>query len=816
MKSAILLTLALIMTSFSFCQNIISGSVKDKEGKGIQSSTVSLLRSKDSSLAKISLSDKTGKYEFIDIKAGSYLLSISSVGFNKSYSASFEHASENTVVAEMILSPKEKKLGEVTVTAIKPFIETKIDRTIINVESSPTSAGSTALEILEKSPGITVNNDGIISLRGKTGVVVMLDGKPTYMSPADLANLLKNMPASALDQIEIMTNPSAKYDAAGNSGVINIKTKKGRNNGFNGSFMVGATASIYRLEGTTYVVPKSQNSFNFNYKKNKLNFFGNYNPNYFRGRNTFYIDRKFYNAGVFDGTSTQVTKFKFGNTNHTLKLGLDFTANKKNVFGVVVSGFIFNGHPTPQTVSDIKDKDNDLQYRMISNTKNNISFKNITTNLNWKHNFDSAGRELTADFDFVRYNNVSDLLLSTGFYDANGQAFGDPLLLRGNLPSDITIYSFKSDYAMPLKNGRFEAGIKTSFVKNDNLVEYDRQLPDKSWSADSRSNHFIYDENINAVYANLNKKYGKWSLQGGLRLENTMAKGYQVRNDSTFRRDLTNLFPSVFISHEFNKKNQLTLSYSRRITRPNYQDLNPFVYFLDSLSYRVGNPYLLPQFTHNIELSYAYKNSYIFTFNYNNTNNVISQVLKQNTADKITFLTSENVAKFTNIGLSITAPFTVTKWWRLNFFTNIYNNHYKGIYNNDPIDISYTSFMANMTNNFTISKTITGEISGFYRHRGVDQLSINEPVYQMSMGVQKQIIRGKGTLRLNIRDPFAWMRFKNKTEYSDINVQFLGRPDTRQVTSTFTYRFGKNNPSNQARRRNSSPLDEQNRVGQAL
>jgi hypothetical protein len=214
-------------------------------------------------------------------------------------------------------------------------------------------------------------------------------------------------------------------------------------------------------------------------------------------------------------------------------------------------------------------------------------------------------------------------------------------------------------------------------------------------------------------------------------------------------------------------------------------------------------------------LSYAYKNSYIFTLNYNNTNDVISQVLKQNTADKITFLTSENVAKFTNIGLSVTAPFTVTKWWRLNFFTNIYNNHYKGIYNNDPIDISYTSFMANITNNFTISKTIAGEISGFYRHRGVDQLSINEPVYQMSMGIQKQIIKGKGTLRLNIRDPFAWMRFKNKTEYSDINVQFLGRPDTRQITSTFTYRFGKNSPNNQARRRNSSSLDEQNRVGQA-
>ena len=245
-------------------------------------------------------------------------------------------------------------MQEVTVTAKKPFIETKIDKTVVNVDASPTSAGSTALDILEKSPGITVDNDGNISLRGKQGVIVMMDGKQTYLSATDLANLLRNMPASALDQIEIMTNPSSKYDASGNSGIINIKTKKGKNNGFNGSIMLGATTSIYKPDEAFYMIPKTQNSFNFNWRKNKINFFGNYNPNAFRGMNRLTLDSRFLDDNNnTTGYNFTETRFKFGNNNHTLKLGLDWYADKKNIFGIVVSGFTFRGHPTPTSISDL-------------------------------------------------------------------------------------------------------------------------------------------------------------------------------------------------------------------------------------------------------------------------------------------------------------------------------------------------------------------------------------------------------------------------------------------------------------------------------
>lgn len=813
-----LFSIAFLFSFITRAQNgKISGSVKDASNKGIHSATVSLLKSKDSSVAKFVATGKDGQYEFLDIADGKYFVSVSNVGYAKVASAPFEISSSNSTinVPALVVSEQAKDLGGVTVTAKKSFIEARPDKTIVNVDASPTSAGATVLELLEKSPGITVDNDGNISLRGKAGVIIMIDGKPTYLSSTDLANLLKNMPASQLEQIEIMTNPSAKYDAAGNSGIINIKTKKGRAGGFNGSIMAGITTSFFKNGQALYVTPKSQNSINFNYRKNKFNFFGNYNPNVYNGRGNLDIERKFFDDnGSLSGYSDVATRFKFGNHNQSLKVGVDFFSDKNNTFGVVASGFMFNGHPTPVTVNTLSDANHNETSSMVSLTENKIHFKNFSGNFNYRHVFDTTGTELTVDLDYIGYRNTSNMLLTTEFYDANGQQSADPLLLKGHLPSDINIYSIKSDFTRPFKGGRIEAGIKSSYVRNDNIVDYQR-LSGDIWIPDSRSNEFIYDENINAAYVTVNRQLKKWTLQGGLRVENTIAKGYQVTNDSTFKRNFTDLFPNVYITYTINDKNSLTLSYGRRITRPNYQDLNPFTYFLDSLSYRQGNPYLLPQFTNNIELTHTFKGKIITTLNYNNTTDVISQIFKQNSQTKIVYFTSDNVAKFINMGISITAPVTITKWWNTNFFTNIYNNHYKGIYNAEPLDISYTSFMVNITNTFTIKQGFSLELSGFYRGKGVDQLTINQPIYQMSIGGQKNILKNKATVRLNIRDPFAWQQYNGLTEYGNIYAKIHNKFDARQATLSFTYRFGKNIQQPPPRRRGNATQDEQNRVGGA-
>jgi outer membrane receptor protein involved in Fe transport len=812
-----LITLALLVTAASFTTNAqtngrIRGTVKDEEGKALQSATVSLLRSADSSLVKAAVSDKAGTYEFTNIKGGKYLVSYTSTGYEKKFSRAFELADNTIDLSTVSLSAVAKGLTGVTVQSKKPFIETKLDKTIVNVEASPTNAGATALEVLEKSPGISVNSDGVISLRGKAGVIVMLDGKPTYLSATDLANMLKNMPASALETIEIMTNPSAKFDASGNSGVINIRTKKGRAPGLNGSVMAGITTSIYQLDGNTYVLPKSQNSFQFNYKKNKLNFFGNYNPNYHQGRNTMVLDRKFNDNGVYEGYSAQTTHFKFRGHNHTLKLGVDWDASKKDVLGVVVSGFMFNGNPTPVTSSELFDANNQLESKLISFTDNDISFRNFTSNINWCHKFDSTGKELSADLDYVRYDNVNETFLTTDIYNNNGQLSGQSLL-KGELPADINIYSFKSDYTKPFKGGRFEAGVKVSYVKNDNLVNY-KTFFDNKWYDDARSNHFIYEENINAAYVNFTKQVKKWNFQGGLRVENTSAKGDQVTTRQQFKRDTTNLFPTAYVSYAIDKNNTLTVNYGRRINRPSYQNLNPFTYFLDTLTYMQGNTRLRPEYTDKYELSYAYKSKYILSASYSETDDVISQIIKQNTSERKTFVTPDNVATFRNVGVSLTAPFKLAKWWNANFFTNVYNNHFIGVIENAEVDIDYTSFMANVTNTFTLGKGFTAEISGFYRHKDVNQLAIVEPLYQMSIGGQKQVLQGKGTIRLNFRDPFAWQKFEGLNKYGNIDMRFTNRPDTRQISASFSYRFGKSTPQSQPRRRASSSQDEQNRVGQ--
>jgi len=662
-KLSTLLSIAIPFSFIAHAQNgKITGSVKDASMKGIHSATVSLLKLKDSSAAKFVATDREGQYEFSGIADGKYFVSASNVGYAKITSAPFEVSpSNNTInVPVLVVSEQAKDLGGVTVIAKKPFIEARPDKTIVNVDASPTSAGATVLELLEKSPGITVDNDGNISLRGKAGVIIMIDGKPTYLSSTDLANLLKNMPASQLEQIEIMTNPSARYDAAGNSGIINIKTKKGKASGFNGSVMVGITASFLKTGDALYVTPKSQNSINFNYRKNKWNFFGNYNPNIYNGRGKLDIERKFFDDnGDIAGYSDVATKFKFGNNNHSLKLGVDFFADKKNTYGIVASTFMFNGHPTPVTLNTLSDASHVVTSSMVSLTENRIDFNNFSGNFNYRHVFDTAGSELTVDVDYIGYRNTSNMLLTTEFYDDTYQQSSDPLLLKGHLPSDINIYSVKSDYMHPFRGGRLEAGIKSSYVKTDNIVDYQRLYADK-WIPDARSNHFVYDENINAAYVTVNKQIKKWTLQGGLRVENTIANGYQVTNDSTFKRNFTDLFPNVYLTYAVNDKNSITLSYGRRITRPNYQDLNPFTYFLDSLSYRQGNPYLLPQFTNNVELSHTFKGKIITTLNYNNTTDVISQIFKQNSQTKIVYFTSDNVAKFINMGISITAPVTIT------------------------------------------------------------------------------------------------------------------------------------------------------------
>jgi outer membrane receptor protein involved in Fe transport len=803
----------------------ISGLILDTGNKPIVSVTVQLLVQENKALVKTTLTDQSGGFNFERIPFGKYSLSVNIVGYETALT-SVEITSQipSILIPAIQLIPRMKSLGGVTVIASKPFIEQKIDRLIVNVDASPTNAGATALEVLEKSPGVTVDNDGNISLKGKQGVIIMMDGKPTYLSAADLANILRNMPASALDQIEIMTNPSAKYDASGNSGVINIKTKKGKTKGSNGSISVGNTAGLFRNNGIEKVLWKPTASINYNYKKNKVNLFGNFIYNYREGKGKMDIVSRYYRDGKqIDSINNVNTLFNFKNNNYTLKLGMDYQPDKKNTYGIVLNGFLFAGRPRPVTNTTYTDLEGIPFSKLNSITMNKIDWTNFSANFNYRHVYDSSGKELTFDMDYSKYTNISNQFLRTGFFDGHDQQTSDSMFLKGHLPSDISIYSIKSDWVKPFGNGlKLEAGIKSSYVKSDNLVDYQRRSGN-GWVPDARNNHFIYDENINAAYVNASRQVDKWSLQAGLRFEHTNSKGTQVIDNSSVRRNYVSLFPSAFASYNINPKNTITLSTSRRLQRPNYQDLNPFTFFLDSLSYRQGNPYLTPQFSYNYELSHNYGGKLISTLNYTNTTDVISNVINRKRGannEIIGFLTSDNIAKYTNMGIALSAPLKLEKWWALTLYANVYRNHYKGSYISNetgqpevvPLNLAFTSFTFNVSNNFTIGRGWTGELSGWYRYKNIEQLSLSYPMGQLNIGLAKSnLLKGKGTIRLNARDPFNWQSYRALTKYGTVDISFRNRWDNRQYGINFTYRFGKQ--QGQSGKRASATEDEQRRVG---
>lgn len=779
----------------------VRGSVVASQ-KGVESATVSLLKAKDSSVAKIAVSDKAGKYEMEKLYRGKYLLMVQAVGMEKKYSAPFELTAENSAynAAPLQLEPAASTLGDVTVNSKKAFIEQKAGKMVVNVDASPSSAGASALDILEKSPGVTVDRDGNISLKGKAGVMIMIDGKPTYLSAADLANMLKSMSSSQLDQIEIMTNPPAKYDAAGNSGLINIKTKKQIIKGSNGSYTAGVTQGQYT---------RTNHSLNLNYRKDKYNIFGSYNFNYSQNYNNMELTRKFYETDkkTLNSTSDQVTRMHNLGFYNSFKAGIDYNFSKKTVAGIVVNGSMSNRKEDPQSVSYIRDASGAVLSKLVASNDNKTKFSNISVNMNLKHTIDSTGKEITTDLDYIRYTNDGTTLLTTNAYDAANMPKGGTVLLRGDVPGTIDIVSAKVDYVHPFsKTLKLEAGLKSSLVKSDNRVDYQRNSG-AGWVADARSNAFVYEENINAAYASLNKQWKKLNLQAGLRVENTVSKGIPGR------KPYTNAFPNIGLSFEVNKKNSLSFSYSKRINRPNYNDLNPFTFFLDSLTFGQGNPMLLPEKTHNFEASHSLGRFITTTVNYTRTVDVITQLLKQNTADKKTYQTRDNFGRMQQIGIAVMANIPVKKWWNANLYVNAFENHYQGMYNTDPIDIKMASVMTNMTNVFTIGKKgWTAEASGFYRTKGADGLLIANAMGGLNLGAGKQIMKKKGTLRLTVRDVLWTQKFSGYARYSDVDVQLASRRDSRQVAVSFNYRFGKTNIA-PARRRATGATDEEKRAG---
>jgi len=786
----------------------ITGTVSNGQ-KPVEAASITLLKTKDSSVVKAAFTDLSGRFELTTPKDGKFLISVQTLGFARYYSEAFElGAGETThVIKPVQLQPVSKELAAVTVTTARPFIEQKLDKTIINVDASPSNAGLSVLELLEKSPGIALDKDGNISFKGKAGVMILIDGKPSYLSGDDLTNLLKNMPASNLDQIELMSNPPAKYDASGNAGVINIRTKKLKTFGYNGNVAVGGGQGVY---------PRAYGNTTMNYRDGKFNLFGNFS--YFWNKNGRELDL---NRNFRDINTDQILSI-FDQVNHAAsesgsnnyKFGMDYYASKKTTIGFVVNGSYSPNRESTSNVTNIEDNQGNLQTRTLATSSNNNSWNNFGANINLQQLIDTKGQDITADLDYIHYNRNSDQLFNNYFYDNAGGKIQPDEFIRGRQPATINIYSIKADYEHPLKgNARFEAGFKSSYVQTDNNALYD-SLRNGVWQTDfSRTNHFLYDENINAAYVNMNKQFSKkWSGQLGLRLENTISKGNQLTSSVTFNRDYTQLFPTAYLGFTPNDKNQFSLSYGRRINRPDYADLNPFFNFLDKYTYQVGNPFLEPQISHNVELSHIFHGFLTTSLSYSQVNDIILDVISQVDSTHTSFVKKQNVAKMEGFNLSVNASLPLSKTWRANVYLQGNHSTFSGLVNGGYLSVEGSSFSTNMSTQLDVKGGWTFELNGFYRSKAVQGTLVSNDLKQLNFAASKQLMKKKATLRINFRDFLNLQHFSGSSRYQNVDLTIHNPFDNRLVNVSFTYRFSKGKASTPPKRKVGGSDDEQSRV----
>lgn len=793
----------------SWSQSAIKGMIKDEAGKAVFSATVSLLQASDSATVKFALSDKEGRYYFSTIMEGKYFISASSVGFDKAYSSMFSLDKEVVEIPPLSLLHSKNVLKNVTVTASRPFIEMQLDKMVINVEASPTNAGANVLEVLAKSPAISVDMDENISLNGKQGVMILIDGKTTYLSGKDLSALLKSMPASNTDQIEIMTNPPAKYEAEGMAGVINIKTKKTKKDGWNGSFSTNVGMDIFSINGNTQTTFNTENNINFNYKKGKVNLFGSGGFGHFSGRSFATYDKTYYTpAYAINGYSFFWYNGSFKGNYFPLSIGLDYYINKKNTVGITLNKTISSYQQPRDRKTNLWDQNHQLLEHYDSYTKPKYEFNRTTLNINWKHSIDTLGQEISLDADYVHYGIPYKDTLKTDYY--TNQIISQTSFLSNNNQTNTDIFAFKSDYTKPFKDGKFEAGVKLSLVQTD-LDNLFYRYGNNQWASDvNLSNHSSYKENINAAYINVNKKLKKWSLQAGLRLENMNMNANQSLGAYTIDRTNTGLFPSFFAGYDLNKNNMMKFSVSRRINRYSFYSIMPYKQVVDSLDISHGNPELKPEHSNRLELGYAYKNKYFVTLSYTITHDAIRYVAAQVGEQKITEFYPVNVDKLNSLNLNIVTPVKIAKWWDINLFTNVYNNKFYNLQNN-TISKFYLTLNEKMSNTFNLGKGLKGELVLDYTTRSVDQLGeVFARFNNISIGLQKQIMKEKGSLTLNISDPFQWCyRYRSIGTYLRMNESDNNYFSSRGIGLTFNYRFGKVN--NQGRQHTTASQEEQSR-----
>ncbi|WP_103071245.1 TonB-dependent receptor domain-containing protein [Aquimarina sediminis] len=716
------------------------------------------------------ISTDNGEFLISDIPKGNYTLKIQFIGY-KTYSQPIEISrnSKDVNVGTVSLEEEAEALDDVTVVAERTTIEQKIDRKIINIGKDLTTTGGTAAEIMNNIPSVNVDQDGNIALRGNQNVRILIDGKPTNI---DATQLLKQIPSTSIKKIELITNPSAKYNPEGMSGIINIVLHKNSTIGFNGNINLGLNYD----ENARF-----NSSIDLNYRTGKVNVYGNYGSNVSKQRQGGFIFRN-------DDNTKQVIDILSNNKSHIFKVGLDYYINDKNTFSVYTNQNLFDGETDLVTnIFFLNNDQNDLRQPTI-NVGDNVA---STYNLDYKHDFEKEGHNIELEVDYNVFESESD-----DYFNATG---GDGSFVPYNdlIDNDRKNTIINLDYVNPLsEKTNLELGAEARFRRTNSDYHTTSLLFENI--------AFSYDRDIYSAYATYGQNFEKWSYQVGARVESYDVTAIR-NNETVFEDDYITVYPSAYLSYKPGEKNSYQLSYSRRVDRPGLNQVSPIREWNTPRISGRGNPSLDPQFTNSLEVNYTRKlnkGSITGGVFYRQINDEINQTLSIDPLDDTRqILTHANFDDNSAYGIEVNGSYKFTNWWSVNTSFDLFSQNQKGVVNNISRDISSTVYNIRMNNSIKATKSLTFQLFGFYRSAR-DEIQFNlKPFYFVNAGARYNFLGGKGTFSINFNDIFDTMKFRIESEIPyQQNGEFQG--ETQTVFLGLSYRFGsgKNRKASRKRR----------------
>ncbi|GGI57965.1 TonB-dependent receptor domain-containing protein [Winogradskyella haliclonae] len=792
--------LLLFLSLINYAQSNVIGIVVDENLEPIPGAIVSIYNSDKTAFIKAAVTENDGKFTVKNLDNGKYTMTITSLGFEKYTSQIFSITNSEKDLGAIKLNPAAESLDEVVVKSEKPMVQVMADKTVFNVQNTINAAGDSGFDLLRKAPGVIIDNNDNLIVEGKTGVLIYIDDKPSVLRGEDLVNYLKTIQSSDIDAVEIITQPSSKYDAEGNAGIINIKFKRDKSLGTNGSLTSGLTYGEFARVNT---------SASFNNRNKKTSFYGTLSNRF--GESLSYINLfRQQNNTIFDARSETISD----DVNNNIRMGFDWYADKKSTFGVIVSGnFSDNESLADSRTPIIPDGNTNPNQILVAGSDVQSETSNIYANANYRYkgNNDTS---INIDVDYGRYSRERENLQPNQYFDGNESQLISEIINFMITPIDIDLFTAKLDYEQSLLKGKLSIGGKFSKVVTDNQFDFFDRINGQDILNQERTNDFEYDENVNALYFNYKRQFKKWNIQFGLRMENTQSDGIltalQTDQNDRVKRNYTDWFPSGGITYQLNQKNSFALTYSRRIQRPNYASLNPFEYKIDELSFSRGNPFLQPQYTDNLKLSH--------TFNYRLTTSISYSFIEDYFA-KITeavgqnqnFLTTRNVANQKVINIGVSYPTRFNDWWNIYFSVNAFRSIFEAT-NPDFNPISQNTLSLYAQNTFKLPKGFRAEISGWYSSPSIwGGTYETRSIGSLNVAFQKRFFDDQLTARLSFNDVLFTSPWEGVTEFGNLRINGDGGSDSRQVRFNLTYNFGRNEIK-KARKRNTGLDAEKNRI----